>query len=189
MNTKLLKREIADILSMTIEELGDIRFLKNPIEVKGVPAPKGKHYKNLKGDCWTITSHKARSEENGYPVLKSPSIGLHRYFYERAYEEIPEGLHVLHKCDNKSCVNPHHLFLGTDKDNANDRGAKGRTAKGERQGSAKLTGEQVKAIFHDTRLQKDIAKEYGISRPLVSSIKNRKAWTHITKNENDKSLA
>lgn len=183
MNTTSLKREIAEMLNCSIEGLGDMKFLKKPLKVKKVPTPTGKHYEGLKGECWEVISHMRRSKRGGYSVLGNPTNGLHRFFYERAYGEIPEGLHVLHKCDNRACVAVNHLFLGTDKDNAEDRGAKGRTAKGEKNGSAKLTAEQAKVIFHDKRLQKDIAVEYGISRSIVSNIKNGKAWTHITKNE------
>ena len=67
----------------------------------------------------------------------------HRVAYEISVDEIPDGMFVLHKSDNRKCVNPKHLFLGTNADNVKDMIKKGRQAKGERNGRSKLTEEEV----------------------------------------------
>jgi hypothetical protein len=80
------------------------------------------------GDCWVWLAGKGRG---GYGRLSraglSPQYRLaHRHSWELAYGPIPDGLHVCHRCDNPPCVNPAHLFLGTDKDNLDDMRSKGR---------------------------------------------------------------
>ena len=86
-----------------------------------------------------------------------------------------------HTCRNRHCFNPKHLEWGTPKDNAMDRFRDGTTQKGEKNGGGgKLKNQQALEIFHDCRTQSVIAAEYGISTSLVSAIKCRRVWTHIT---------
>lgn len=110
-------------------------------------------------DCWLWTKSKS---DDGYG--KCVFIGeqlSHRISYKLTFGEIPDGKCVLHKCDNRLCVNPRHLFLGTRIDNNKDRDLKNRTARGDRHGSrtmpearpkgekhsrSKLTNEQVRQI-------------------------------------------
>lgn len=112
--------------------------------------------------------------------------------------EIPEGLLVCHKCDNPSCVNPDHLFLGTAADNTRDMIQKGRIkargkghgkkrdtwpgTRGEYNGNSKLTEEQVLSIKHKIKQGepgRTIAKEYGVSQTLISAINTGKVWKNI----------
>jgi hypothetical protein len=92
-------------------------------------------------------------------------------------------LFVLHKCDNRACVNPNHLFLGTAKENTDDMIAKGRMVipdrAGERNGRAKLTPEQVQAIRAASGRQVDIAAAFGVTQTTVSAIKRYAKWTHL----------
>ena len=93
----------------------------------------------------------------------------------------PPEVSVCHHCDNPSCVNPRHLWLGTNADNVADRDKKGRgwDRSGSRNHNAKLTEDDVRAIRKDTRIARIIAPEYGVSARLVNDIKSRKGWPHV----------
>ena len=104
----------------------------------------------------------------------------HRWAYRSAHGAIPAGLCVCHRCDNPGCINPDHLFLGTKAENNADMQAKGRAAAGERNGLAKLTEAEAKAILMDHRRHRVIADEYGVSDSLVCMIKRRKVWAHLS---------
>jgi len=115
-------------------------------------------------------------------MFRGVSTGkAHRFSYQHFKGPIPEGMCVCHTCDNPSCVNPDHLFLGTHTDNMRDKMSKGRGGHliGSRHQGSKLTEQQVLAIRADKRRQIDIAAAYGIKQPQVSEIKRRVAWTHI----------
>jgi hypothetical protein len=112
-------------------------------------------------------------------------VFAHRWAYERAHGPIPEGLCVLHHCDNPRCVNVDHLWLGTKLDNARDRDAKKRriALRGEQHGRAKLQPNQI----HEIRILAanghspyGIAKNYGINSKTARDIIERKLWRHIT---------
>jgi hypothetical protein len=115
------------------------------------------------------------------------SMFSHRGYIERSHRaswrihkgQIPDGLMVCHKCDNPACVNPDHLFLGTNKDNLGDMVRKGRSRRGSRQWKASITEEQAIAIFVDQRPRIKIAEEYGTSIDVVHRIKQRTRWKHI----------
>jgi hypothetical protein len=120
---------------------------------------------------------------SGYGVMRY--LGVHWLAHRAAYAmkvgEIPEGLQVLHRCDVRACVNPAHLFLGTNAENVADKISKGRqrNAKGENHPNSKLTAEQVLAIRADTRIHREIAADYGLCKSAVGYIKRRKLWQHI----------
>lgn len=122
----------------------------------------------------------------------------HRLSYEEFIGPIPDGLCVLHKCDNPSCINPDHLFLGTQADNIADMVMKGRHAKGETHGSvthpesvargskaglAKLNEDQVLQIRERYReggvTYRSLAVEYGVTHGCIGLILRRKNWRHI----------
>ncbi len=96
---------------------------------------------------------------------------------------IGDGLNVLHKCDNPSCVNPEHMFLGTPADNMKDRDNKGRQAIGEDKGTAKLTNEEVIEIKHclgrGDVSQADLGKMYSVTQGNIAAIKSGKTWSHL----------
>lgn len=91
---------------------------------------------------------------------------------------IHSGLFVLHRCDNRKCVRPDHLFLGTNQENVSDMVAKNRQAKGTALGTAKLTEAAARAIRQDPRSQRTIGREYGVSHTVVGQIKSGLIWRH-----------
>ena len=130
--------------------------------------------------CWTWLGAHAR----GYGNIKvdGKTQRTTRVSYMVHIGAIPEGQHVLHHCDNPSCVNPYHLFLGTQKDNIKDMKQKGRCAHGERHGQSKLTDNQVQAIHEqktDGESVRDIAASLGVHKSTISRILNGQQWAHI----------
>lgn len=92
---------------------------------------------------------------------------------------IPDGLHVLHKCDNPGCVNPDHLFLGNQLDNVKDMVAKGRNVTGERVGNSKLTRPQVDEIRRRRAAGeklRSISDDFGVSQGHVCSLSKGLFW-------------
>ncbi|MCK5445678.1 MAG: HNH endonuclease [Rhodospirillaceae bacterium] len=112
----------------------------------------------------------------------------HRVSWEIYNGPIPDGLCVLHKCDVPECVNPDHLFLGTNADNAADRSAKGRdaTRRGENNGRAKITDKQAREIYLRGGTQRETAAHYGIGESGVSRIKSGDGWAHATQDLREK---
>lgn len=94
---------------------------------------------------------------------------------------IPNGLFVLHRCDNKICINIKHLFLGTHKDNIRDCFEKGRFCRGERHSHAKLKEAQVLEIVRSSEGRHALAKRYGLNEASIRAIKNGLNWNWLTK--------
>ena len=144
-------------------------------------APIDRILANIKisqSSCWEWTAARFQA---GYGALRhnGRTVYAHRLSYELHKGPIPAGLNVCHECDNRACVNPKHLFLGTDADNVADKVAKGRQQRGETSPMSKLTTEDVLAIRAATSPQWEIAKAFGISQQQVSSIKTRRRWRHV----------
>lgn len=108
-------------------------------------------------------------------------VKAHRVSWRLHNGVIRDNLFVLHKCDVKCCVNPAHLFLGTQKDNVEDSIRKGRFHYGERSGSSKLTATQVSDIKLQLSFghkEKDIAKKYNVAHQSINCIKHGKNWKY-----------
>lgn len=118
-------------------------------------------------------------DQRGYGFLKykCKRIRAHRFSWTIYKDEIPEGMLVLHKCNNKRCVNPEHLYIGDDSDNLQDA-----LACKDRRGQA-LSGDDVRNIrrmLRDEIKGKLIAWIYQVTPSNVSCIKNNKIWEHAT---------
>jgi hypothetical protein len=132
-----------------------------------------------KTDCWVWTAAKDQKGYGHFGVGRSTSRKAHRVSFEMFCEEIPQGSIVCHRCDNPSCVNPDHLFIGTQADNAQDRDAKGRQAFGERSGRAKLTASDIPKIRMSNLSERAIARQMGVSRPTISAVLRGETWRHV----------
>jgi hypothetical protein len=138
----------------------------------------------ITNDCW----HWFGAKREGYGRLWNCGrvVQAHRYYYEKYVGEIPEGLCVLHRCDNPSCVNPSHLFLGTKKDNTQDALKKGRLKcrwpklYGEQHPQHKLTWDQVREVRKRYSLgrvtQRQLAKEFSVDPMTICNVVNGKIW-------------
>lgn len=111
--------------------------------------------------------------------LNGKTVRAHIYAYVRKYGPVTAGKVVAHKCDIPLCVNPDHLFEATQAENIADAMAKGRMAKGERQGNSKLTEADVLAIRSWTGKSVDAARHFGVSPVTITNIKQRARWGHV----------
>jgi len=144
---------------------------KIPFEDKYIPEPNS--------GCWLWLGH---IKYDGYGQIRYEGMQTRAHIASyKMHKGQTNGLYVLHKCDQRSCVNPDHLFLGTPQDNIDDMHAKGRNKvlKGEDSTSSKLTTEQVKEIFASSKSRNELAMEYGITPAHVSNIKLRRKWKHL----------
>jgi len=134
---------------------------------------------DINSNCWNCISHPL--DKDGYPKIcrNNKETRGNRYVYEREHGEIPKGLVIRHTCDNPTCINPNHLVLGTYKENAEDRVSRDRGAFGERNGTSKLTEDQVFAILKDDREYREIAPDYNVHYSLIGLIKTRKKWKYL----------
>ena len=138
-----------------------------------------KKLKVMSNGCWEWQGTRNKCGHGRIWHLPSASkIYTHRAMWEIVFNLIPDGLCVLHSCDNPPCCNPAHLFLGTKADNMADMIAKGRDRKlkGEEAPNSKLTWDQVRAIRADNRSSRKIGSEYGIDYSNVSRIKRGESW-------------
>lgn len=153
-----------------------------------------RHYDvNPDSDCWEMRVANIGGRYGSF-VLEGRRELAHRASWILHKGRIPEGLHVLHRCDNPRCVNPAHLFLGTHLDNMRDRDAKGRGAvpdatgikrdpdtvlRGEEAPAAKLTEEDVRYIKASGATAKAIARDLGVSHWAIYDIRAGRTWTHV----------
>lgn len=107
---------------------------------------------------------------------------VHRASFEAFVGRVPDGIEVLHRCDRRRCVNPDHLFLGTQSDNILDCSKKGRLVdnRGERHGMAKLDESSVKQIRASTLSNGLLAQKFGVCDSTIRFIKSRKLWRHVS---------
>jgi hypothetical protein len=158
------------------------------------------------GACHVWTAATTTSGGYGEFHMRGAPVRAHRFAYMLAHGPIPDGLHVLHRCDNPPCVNVEHLWLGTQSDNAADAVRKGRHAhqrhpesyrgdrnwkrrlpeknpRGERSGTAKLTEATVREIrtayAAGSASMEKLRAQYGVSKSLIHKIVHHHIWTHV----------
>jgi len=131
-------------------------------------------------ECWEWLAYKDGYSGYGQFGIHGRKWQAHRVAWILTYGPIPEGLHCCHHCDNPGCVNPYHLFLGTNRDNHLDAVRKGRLA-------TKLTEEDVheirKLYAEGERTQQEIADGFDISNVTVSDITRGKTWSWVDKED------
>lgn len=129
-------------------------------------------------DCWLW---KGATGGRGYGAfsLEGRSHAASRVSWMLYRGEIPEGLDACHTCDTPLCVNPNHLFLGTDKDNHDDCVKKGRDIAGEKTYNAKLTESDVREIRSSTATIRSVAVQKGICPAQAWRIKHGERWKHV----------
>lgn len=151
---------------------------------------------NKAPSCWLWTAYRSKAgygrfgfsiHPQGQSHIKSwKSCFAHRYSWQFHNGPIPPGLNVLHHCDTPACVNPEHLFLGTQKDNADDMMAKGRgngqLPTGENHPDAKLSVEQVlevRSLAEAGWSIRALGRRFGVNSSTIVRIKNRQLWRQV----------
>jgi len=133
--------------------------------------------------CWLWIAKTKKFSNGNYGIiwLDDKWKYAHRVSWELTHGKIPDGLDVLHKCDEPSCVNPSHLFIGTQADNNLDRDRKGRQVapRGIHNGNAKLTDEQVVFIRNSKESSIQLSKVVGIASSGIRKIRRGEAWRHV----------
>lgn len=131
-------------------------------------------------DCWIWLGAK-HAKGYGHIHLGNTVEKAHRVSYRINFGTIPFGMFVLHRCDNPGCVNPDHLFLGTNEDNMADMKAKGRgnAPRGEAQHLSRLSEAAVLSIRGSAETGRRLARAYSVSPQTICDVRKRKTWKHI----------
>lgn len=133
-------------------------------------------------DCWLWTASKDRHGYGTFQLNGKPRKA-HRLSWVLSNGPVPDGLCVCHSCDVRLCVNPSHLWAGSNKANTVDMVAKGRnvTLRGEEASWSKLTNEEVVAIKSTVGVsQRKMARQYGVCQTMISKIRLGDRWRHVT---------
>lgn len=137
----------------------------------------------FEGDCIRCTSHSARVG-TGYPVIRRNGryMTIARRIATRRHGELSGEIDTRHTCDNRWCINPAHVLIGTRSDNVRDmdrRGRRGRGPKGEEIGTSKLTENDVRAIRMSNERVSVLGRRYRVTVQAIYLIQKRKNWRHV----------
>jgi hypothetical protein len=142
------------------------------------------HYDVDENGCW-IWRGAVNGEGYGSNRRGGKTVRMHREYYKHFNGEIPDGLQVCHECDVPRCVNPNHLFIGTNLENAHDRDRKGRTIlppRGELHNKAKLTRAQVveaRRLWKCGQSIRGLARMYGLHHKSMSKALKGESWSNV----------
>lgn len=165
--------------TMKIRNPVEIRFWKSIIKDKAISSPF------VKSPCWKWTGNKYN---NGYGMLccESKTVRAHRWAYRRFVGEIPNGLCVCHHCDNRDCVNPDHLFVGTQSDNLLDAKRKGRLEMGCKKGNGnyrtKLTAlcvAEIRSPINRAISCREFGRKFGVCPRAIYDVRIGRTWKFI----------
>ncbi|SRR6266436_5199298 len=161
-------------MTTTLPLFREFPLIENLVYLRKRERPEHRFFNQIlfsDGCCeWT-----GLKDKDGYGRFYAKwKISSHRFSWELFYGPIPDGLLVLHTCDNTSCIKPTHLFLGTHKDNMADCVSKGRKPEGNRHGMCKLSDEEVREIRRSSENGVVLGARYGVCRSTISYIRLRK---------------
>lgn len=177
------ERDMLDEKEIFTETLEDIAK-KLWVEVEDLIAIMGLRVRE-EGQCIVWTGN---TDGRGYGSIKRRKgdqcnrIGVHRLAYAMHVAPIQSNLSIMHLCDNKLCVNPHHLVMGTQKANMYDLRRKGGAHHGVKHSRSKLTEQQVieiRKLAGHGYLHKDLAEQFGVSRSTISKVVTRSGYGRV----------
>lgn len=140
--------------------------------------------------CWLWNGSQTRGDY-GQLSVNNRDVKAHRFSYQTFVGEIPQGMLVCHHCDTPACVNPHHLFLGTPKENTQDALKKGRlktphVLSGEANPCSLLSNEsviEIRRLYATTRIkQSELALQFGVNQTTISRVIRGASWGHVEGN-------
>ena len=156
------------------------------IKIGTVPVGKvGADGAPLNSPCWEWQAYRNKDGYGQFEFTNGKKGGAHRISAFLAgivpsISSVSDDDQALHHCDNRGCVNPAHLYKGSDDDNRRDKMSKGRQAKGEENGQSKLTWNQAATIRKryaaGNTTQQQLADEYGVTHSVISDIISNEGW-------------
>lgn len=143
------------------------------------PKKKKVEYIVTENGCHEVISHSCNKD--GYPIIKDDykKKTIHRLVYQEHFGRIDEDLVIRHKCDNRLCINPEHLEIGTHSENVMDRDIRHRTAIGNRNGRSKLDEDKIRYIRNSNLSQAKLGEMFGVDKKTIRCIKKNLTWKHV----------
>lgn len=138
--------------------------------------------------CWNWTGYQTNNGYGRHYIGNQKKIVAHRFSYALQFGQIPDDSLVCHTCDNRLCVNPAHLFIGSQKDNMADMVSKERQSRGEGTYQSKLTDNDVLEIRQSPLRQFELARKYGVDKNTIRYIIRGETWKHLPLSECSKRL-